>query len=73
MDLTYYEQKNTLSCQVRFSWLRIASPDIATSTITAANVVAENPGAYEGAWFQYLENTFEVHKIENSFCSCHSV
>jgi hypothetical protein len=53
--------------------LRIASPEVATSRITAANIVAENPGAFEGAWFQYHDNTFEVRNIENGFCFCRSV
>jgi hypothetical protein len=41
--------------------------------ITAANIVAENPGAFEGAWFQYHDNMFEVWNIENGFCFCLSV
>jgi hypothetical protein len=66
IELSYYEQNSTPSCHVRFSRLRIVTPEIATSRITAANVVAENPGAYKGAWFQYHDNTFEVRKIADS-------
>jgi len=73
IELCYYEQNNTLNCHVRFSRLRITAADIAMSRIAAVNVVAENTGAHEGAWFQYQANTFEVRKIDNGFCSCHSV
>jgi hypothetical protein len=45
IELSYYEQNSTLSCHVRFTRLRILTPEIAASRITAANVVAENPGA----------------------------
>ncbi len=73
IELSYYEQNNTLSCHIRFTCLRIASPEVATSRITAANIVAENPGAFEGAWFQYHDNMFEVRNIENDFYFCQSV
>jgi len=73
IELSYYEQNSTLSCHVRFSRLRVVSSEVVTSRITAANVIAENPGAYEGAWFQYNGNTFEVRRIESGVCFCRSV
>ena len=54
-------------------WPQNYNADIVTTRIAAANVVAENTGAYEGACFQYHANTFEVHNLHNGFCSCHSV
>ncbi len=71
IDLSFYEQNTMLSCQVRFSRLRITTPEVATSRITAANVVADNPGAYVGAWFEYDNKTFEVYNIESGTCYCH--
>jgi len=73
IELSYYEQNSTLSCHVRFTRLRVVLSEVATSRITAANVIAENPGAYEGAWFQYHDNTFEIRRIENGVCFCRSV
>jgi len=73
IELSYYAQNSTLSCHVRFTRLRVVSSEVATSRINAANVIAENPGAYEGAWFQYGGNTFEVPRIENGFCFCRFV
>jgi hypothetical protein len=73
IDFCYSEQNNMLSCHVRFSRLKISSSEVATSRIHTANVLAENVGAYEGAWFQYDGNTFEVQRIENGICYCFSV
>jgi hypothetical protein len=73
IDFLYHEQNNTLSCHVRFTRLRVASAEVATSRIPAANVIAENAGAFVGAWFHYDGNTFSIINIDNGICFCQSV
>jgi hypothetical protein len=73
IDFLYHEQNNTLSCHVRFTRLRVVSAEVATSRIPAAAVVAENAGAYVGAWFHYDGNTFSIINIDNGTCFCQSV
>ena len=73
IELHHHEQNSTLCCHVRFSRLRITAPEVATSSLHAANVVPDNPGAHVGAWFNYDNNTFAVQSIANGFCYCNSV
>lgn len=73
IDLLYSMENNSLACHVRFSRLRVTSPEVATTRIPAANVVAENDGAYVGAWFHYEATTFAVIEIANDICYCECV